>query len=101
MPEVPQPVPISTTALALMAAAMKRSAAPAAGLDGGAPPTSAALRRAVSSGSSSGRNPRRRPAVASALTMPAFRWVMPIPVRQPIVTRRDPGTSEARWRVNS
>ena len=54
-PEVPQPVPISTTDLADSAAATNRSAAPVAGLTGGAPPTSAALRRAMSSGSSSDR----------------------------------------------
>ena len=57
MPEVPQPVPISTTDRALSAAAMNRSAAPEAGLTGDAPPTSAALRRAMSSGSSSARYP--------------------------------------------
>ena len=55
MPEVPQPVPISTTDRALTAAAMKRSAAPPAGPIGVAPPTSAASRRAFSSGSSSAR----------------------------------------------
>ena len=55
MPDVPQPVPISTTDRALMAAAMKRSAAPTAGPTGVAPPTSAAAWRAASSGSSSWR----------------------------------------------
>jgi hypothetical protein len=55
-PDVPQPVPISTTDLAPMAAAMKRSAAPVAEPTGAAPPTSAALRRAASRTSSSGRN---------------------------------------------
>ena len=55
MPEVPQPVPISTTDRAPMAAAMKRSAPPVSGLTGAAPPTSAAFRRALISASSSGR----------------------------------------------
>ena len=55
MPEVPQPVPISTTALAPIAAARKRSAAPVSAFTGAAPPTSAAFRRARTSVSSSGR----------------------------------------------
>jgi hypothetical protein len=55
-PDVPQPVPISTTALAPRAAAMNRKVAPTTGLTGEAPPTCAALRRAMSKGSSSGRN---------------------------------------------
>jgi hypothetical protein len=42
MPDVPQPVPISTTDLAPMAAAMKRSAAPVVGPTGTVPPTWAA-----------------------------------------------------------
>jgi hypothetical protein len=53
MPELPQPVPISTTARAAIADARKRSAAPAAGRTGTVPPRSSALARAVSSGSSS------------------------------------------------
>jgi hypothetical protein len=56
MPEVPQPVPISTTDLAPVAAAMKRSVPPVTGLTGAAPPTSAAFRRVVTRASSSGRN---------------------------------------------
>ena len=57
IPDVPHPVPISTTARALMAEARKRSTAPVTGPTGVAPPTSAALLRAASNGSSSGRNP--------------------------------------------
>ena len=53
MPEVPQPVPISTTDLAAMAAARKRSAAPVTGATGTVPPACSAFLRAVSSGSSS------------------------------------------------
>jgi hypothetical protein len=56
MPDVPQPVPISTTDLAPMAAARKRSAAPVTGRTGIAPPISAAFLRAASRASSSGRN---------------------------------------------
>src|SRR5882724_7881668 len=55
MPELPQPVPISTAVLAPAAQARKRSAAPTAGDTGSVPPRSAALARAASSGSSSGR----------------------------------------------
>jgi hypothetical protein len=55
MPEVPQPVPISTTALAPDAAAMNRSALPVTGPTGAAPPTAAAFRRVATSASSSGR----------------------------------------------
>ena len=53
MPELPQPVPISTTALAAIAVAKNRSAAPVAGVTGTVPPISSAALRAVSSGSSS------------------------------------------------
>ena len=53
MPELPQPVPISTTERAAMAAAKNRRAAPVAGATGSVPPRSTALARAVSSGSSS------------------------------------------------
>jgi hypothetical protein len=56
MPEVPQPVPISTTDRAPVAAAMKRSAPPVTAATGAAPPTSAAFRRVAISASSSGRN---------------------------------------------
>jgi hypothetical protein len=56
MPEVPQPVPISTTDRAPVAAAMKRSAPPVTVATGAAPPTSAALRRVAIRASSSGRN---------------------------------------------
>ena len=55
MPELPQPVPISTAVLAPAAQARKRRAAPMAGDTGSVPPRSAALARAASSGSSSGR----------------------------------------------
>jgi len=53
MPEVPNPVPISTTALAPIALARKRSVAPVIGATGTAPPICSAFARAVSSGSSS------------------------------------------------
>jgi hypothetical protein len=53
MPELPQPVPISTTARAAIALAKNLSAAPVAGVTGSVPPRSVALARAVSSGSSS------------------------------------------------
>ena len=53
MPEVPQPVPISTTERALMAAARKRSTVPVSGVTGTEPPTRSAFARACSSGSSS------------------------------------------------
>jgi hypothetical protein len=53
---VPQPVPISTTAFAPMAAAKNLSVAPPAGPIGTAPPTSAAFRRAASRASSSATN---------------------------------------------
>ena len=53
MPELPQPVPISTTALAAIAVAKNRNAAPVAGVTGLVPPISSAAMRAVSSGSSS------------------------------------------------
>ena len=57
MPEVPQPVPISTTARAPMAAAMKRRAAPVAGLTGArAAHLRGAARGPRAAGSSSGRN---------------------------------------------
>jgi hypothetical protein len=55
MPDEPQPVPISTTVRAPIAAARKRSTAPATGLIGSLPPSSSALARAARSGSSSGR----------------------------------------------
>src|SRR5436190_14705387 len=55
MPELPQPVPISTTVLAPTVQARKRRVAPTAGRTGSVPPRSAALARATSSGSSSGR----------------------------------------------
>src|SRR5580698_11220081 len=54
MPELPQPVPISTAVLAPTAQARKRSAAPTAGSTGSVPPRSAAFALAASSGSSSG-----------------------------------------------
>ena len=54
MPELPQPVPISTAVLAPTAQARKRSVAPTAGGTGSVPPRSAAYARAASSGSSSG-----------------------------------------------
>jgi hypothetical protein len=56
IPDVPHPVPISTTARAPMAAAMNRSAAPVAGVTGSAPPVSTALTLVARSTSSSGRN---------------------------------------------
>src|SRR6476660_6778193 len=55
MPELPQPVPISTVVFAPTAQARKRKVAPTAGSTGSVPPRSAALARAASSGSSSGR----------------------------------------------
>jgi hypothetical protein len=54
MPDVPQPVPISTTDRAPMAAARNRNVLPVSGLTGAAPPISAAFRRAATSASSSG-----------------------------------------------
>src|SRR6266702_5859295 len=55
IPELPQPVPISTVVFAPTAQARKRKVAPTAGRTGSVPPRSAALARAASSGSSSGR----------------------------------------------
>jgi hypothetical protein len=55
MPDVPQPVPISTTARAPIAAARNLRVTPASGLTGAAPPTSAAFRLAATMASSSGR----------------------------------------------
>src|SRR6476661_21464 len=55
MPELPQPVPISTVVFAPTAQARKRKVAPTAGRTGSVPPRSAALARAASRGSSSGR----------------------------------------------
>src|SRR6476659_7969655 len=55
MPELPQPVPISTVVFAPTAQARKRKVAPTAGSTGSVPPRSVALARAASSGSSSGR----------------------------------------------
>ena len=55
MPDDPQPVPISTTVRAPIAAARKRSTAPVTGRTGLLPPRSSALARASRSGSSSGR----------------------------------------------
>jgi hypothetical protein len=54
MPDAPQPVPISTTDRAPIAAARNLSELPVSGLTGAAPPTSAAFRRAATSASSSG-----------------------------------------------
>ncbi len=53
MPELPHPVPISTTERAPIAVARKSSAAPVAGSTGTVPPRSSALARAINSGSSS------------------------------------------------
>ena len=53
MPELPQPVPISTAVLAPTQQARKRSVAPTPGSTGSVPPRSAAFARAASSGSSS------------------------------------------------
>src|ERR1700746_551395 len=55
MPELPQPVPISTAVLAPTAQDRKRRVAPTAGRAGSVPPRAAARARAASSGSSSGR----------------------------------------------
>ena len=56
IPDVPQPVPISTAAFALMAAARKRSTVPVNGATGTQPPICSAFARAVKSGSSSMTN---------------------------------------------
>ena len=53
MPELPHPVPISTTDRAPIAVARKSSTAPASGSTGVVPPISSALARAISSASSS------------------------------------------------
>ena len=60
-PDVPQPVPISTTALAPRAAAMKRRRRAHRRAHAEAPPTCAALRPRHEQGLVLGRNPRRRP----------------------------------------
>jgi hypothetical protein len=53
---VPQPVPISTTDRAAIAAAVNRRVPPVSVLTGAAPPISAAFRLARIRASSSGRN---------------------------------------------
>src|SRR6204780_4438087 len=84
MPELPQPVPISTAVLAPTAQARKRSAAPTSGSTGSVPPRSAAFARAASSGSSSGTDSAasaRGPIPSSLAPDPQVRELSGLPAR--------------------
>jgi hypothetical protein len=81
IPELPQPVPISTTARAPIAVARKRSAAPVSGATGAVPPRSAAFARAVSSGSSSIAKPKPPSVKSLSMAGPLPHHCAPIQVR--------------------